>query len=217
MLPFTAEVFFRFVGQYNESIWPAPLLGWLCCIAMAALAFRAGATSGRIIGALLVGVWAWVGIVFHYLHFAGIFFGAPVFAALFLLQAILLAWSGVFRGRAFVLRAGPVGGAGLGLIGFALFCWPLIDWLSAGDWRHVRLAGTTPSPTIVFTAGILLLVKGRVPLHLAMIPLVCSALGGAGAWVLGMPEALSLPLAGVGSFVILIWKNRRERTGCAVA
>ena len=72
------------------------------------------------------------------------------------------------------------------------------------------LFGVAPGPTTIFTIGMLLLVSGRTPLHLALIPLLWSLIGGATAWLLGAPEGLALPLAGVGGVALILWKNRQQ-------
>ena len=208
MLPFTEEVFFSLVARYNAAIWPLPIIGWLICLAAVVLMLRGGGKGGRAIPGLLAGLWSWVGIAFHHYHFSTIFFAAPLFAALFLVQALLFAWAWQARSVAFRFRSGPVGGAALGLLAFALVGWPALDWIASGDWRSVRLAGMTPAATTAFTLALLLLAEGRLPLILAVIPLIWAVVAGAGAWVLGMPEAVSLPFAGVGTFALMLWQRR---------
>ncbi len=56
----------------------------------------------------------------------------------------------------------------------------------------------------------LLLTEGRTPLRLALIPVLWSLIGGATAWLLGVPEGLALPLAGVGGIALILWKNRQQ-------
>ena len=62
----------------------------------------------------------------------------------------------------------------------------------------------------IFTIGLLLLVEGRTPPHLVAIPVLWSLIGGAAAWVLGVPEGAVLALAGVGGGSLIVWKNRRQ-------
>jgi hypothetical protein len=75
--------------------------------------------------------------------------------------------------------------------------------------------GVAPAPTAVFTLGMLLLTAGKAPVHLAVIPLLWSLGGGATAWILGITAGLTLPLAGVVGFGLVLWKNRRARLGAA--
>jgi len=55
----------------------------------------------------------------------------------------------------------------------------------------------------------LLLSEGRVPLHLAVIPVLWCLIGGTAAWLLNVPEDLALLLAGVSGMALVLWKKRR--------
>ena len=135
---------------------------------------------------------------------------APVFGGLFAVQAVLLAWSGGVRGRlAFRFGRDVFGWAGLGLAAGALALYPLLAWLGGHGWPEAALAGVAPSPTVLFTFGLLLGIAPRSPLHLLVIPVLWSLIWGAAAWVLPIPEDLALPLAAVVATGLIVWKNRR--------
>src|SRR5690606_41769504 len=120
MLPFTEEVFFSLIASYNTAIWPLPAVGWLLCVAAVVLTLRGDAGDGRSIPGLLAGLWGWVGLGFHYHHFSTIFFAAPMFAAVFVVHALLFPWPELSRRAAFRFRSGPRGGSPLGLLAFAV-------------------------------------------------------------------------------------------------
>ena len=164
-----------------------------------ALALRAVRHGDRAVGALLALAWLWVGIGYFILHFAAIDFSAPIYGAFFVLQALLLIWSGVIRNRlAFRFRADLFGWCGLALAFAAALAWPLADGLLGQGWPSVRVVGLAPGPTTVFTLGMLLLCDGRTPLHLAVIPLLWTLIAGAMAWILSIPQDLGLPVVGIG-------------------
>jgi hypothetical protein len=150
--------------------------------------------------------------VFHLQHFAAINFMAPVYGLLFLAQALLFAWTGVLRGRiAPRLDGSLVGWAGLALIGYSVIGFPA---LALGIGRGVEgasVVGLAPDPTAMFTLGLLLLAVGRAPVHLAVIPVLWTLVAGATAWALGVVEDLILPLFGLGSLGLILWKNRQRR------
>ena len=105
MLPFTTEVFFSNFAQYNAAIWPAQVVAYGLGLLALLLAMRPIRGSGRIVVAILAIFWAWTGLAYHLTYFATINFLAPVFGAAFVLQALLFAWAGAFRGRlAFAFR-----------------------------------------------------------------------------------------------------------------
>jgi len=211
MLPFTAEILFSSFGQYNQALWPLPILAPALALALIVLALRPVRHGARTIAALLALAWLWVGVGYHFLHFAALDFAAPVYGALFVLQGLLLAWTGVLRDRlVFGFGADLFGWCGLALALAAAVAWPVVDGLLGHGWESLRVAGLAPGPTAIFTLGLLLLTAGRTPLHLALIPLLWTLVAGATAWVLSIPQDLALPAAGVAAFALILWKNRRH-------
>lgn len=213
MLPFSEEVFLSVFEVYNRAIWPAQVVAYLLGLAAVLLAFRRVPFGDRMIGAILALAWLWTGIAYHWMHFATVNFVAPAFAAVFVLQGLLLAWSGVLRGRLdFRFRPGLFGWTGLVFTVYAMALYPLSAWLAGHAWPQMAMFGVTPCPATIFTFGMLLLIKGRTPLHLLVIPLLWSLVGGTAVWLLRIPEDAALPLAGLGGFGLVLWKNRRYQT-----
>lgn len=210
MLPFSAEAFFALFESYNRAIWPAQIGAYLLGLAALGLAFRPAPWSGPAIAAILALAWAWNGIAYHHLHFAEINFLAPAFALFFVVQAVLFAWSGAVRGRlAFRFRPSVAGWSGLAAVVFAMAVYPLLGWLGGHGWPQAPMFGVAPCPTVIFTFGMLLLAEGRVPAWLLVIPLAWSLVGGSAAWLLQVPEDLSLPVAGILGTALILWRNRR--------
>lgn len=210
MLSFSPEVFFSLFEQYNRAIAPAPVAAYGLGLAVVFLCLMPVPNGGRIVAAILGALWAWNGIAYHLMHFAEINFMAPVFAAFFLAQGLLFAWTGAFKGKiAFSFRPDSVGWIGLGLAVFAMAVYPLLGWLANHGWPRAAMFGVAPCPTTIFTMGLLLMIEGRTPLHLVAIPVLWSLVGGTAVWLLAVPEDLALPLAGLGGLGLVLWKNRR--------
>ena len=210
MLPFDAEVLTSLYEQVNRAIWPGQFLALVLGLGVVVLAVRPVAQSARTIGWVLAAGWVWTGAVFHLTYFAPLNFAAPVFGWLFILQAALLGWTMGVRGH----EAGghPIdafGWVGLGLALAALIVAPLAEGLFRAGWAAVQLPGLTPDPTAVFTLGVLLMLRGRAPLHLALLPALWLAVSVATAWMLEAPDAMVLPVLGLAGALLLPWKNRR--------
>jgi hypothetical protein len=217
MLPFTADVLFSSFEQYNRALWPLPILALVLALAALLLTLRPVRGGDRAIGALLAIAWLWVGVRYHTMQRAAIDFAAPLYGAFFVLEGLLLAWTGAIRGKlAFRFRAGLSGWIGLVLALVATIAWPLADWLWGPGLPSVRLVGLAPAPTALVTLGLLLLIQGRTPLHLTVIPLLWTLVAGATAWILGIPQDFFFPLTGLGALVLILWKNRRQNHGRTV-
>ncbi|MDX1540282.1 MAG: DUF6064 family protein, partial [Geminicoccaceae bacterium] len=180
MLPYTANVLFSNFAQYNAALWPLPVAAVLLALAALVLAFRPVRHGDRIVSSLLVLAWLWTGYGYHYLQFAQINFAAPIYAGFFLLQGLLLAWTGLARGHlAFGFRSDAFRWLGLLLALAAALAVPLADGLLGYGWESVRIVGLAPTPTAVFTLGLLLMSGPPPARHLAIIPLLWSLVAGA--------------------------------------
>lgn len=207
-LPFTPEVFLSLFAQYNAAVWPAQIGAWAAGLAIVAATRWPFAGSGRLIAALLAAMWLATGFAYHWTFFATINFVAPVFALFFVVQALLLAWTGIVRGRlAFEFRRDAAGAAAFGAMVWALAVYPLTNLLAGHAWPQMPAFGLTPCPLVIFTMGMLLAIRGPTPWHIVVIPVAWSLVGGSAAWLLAMPEDIALPVAGLGGAVLVTWTN----------
>ena len=206
MIAFTPEVYFALFEHYNLAIWPAQLIAYALGVLALVLAFSKSPLSSRIIGGVVVLFWLWNGLVYHALYFAQINFMAPVFAAFFVIEALLLAWFFVLRGDV-ELRVDRdlASWTGIALMIFAMAIFPLLGALAGHGWPQAAVFGVAPSPTLIYTLGILLLAQPRMPVLPAVIPILWALI----SWLLGIAEDISLPVAGIVTLVLFIRKNRR--------
>jgi hypothetical protein len=208
-LPFTSDVFFSLYETYNRAIWPAQAVAYALGIAVLLLALRPLPAGARITPAVLSAFWLWTGIAYHLNYFLEINFAALGFGALFILQGVLLAGSALAGRHPVRFRADVVGWSGLCLALFALGGYPLVGWLVGHGWPRAAVFGVAPSPTVIFTFGMLLMVEGGAPLFLAVVPFLWSLIGTGAVYLLGATEDLSLLLAGVAGLGLLAWNRRR--------
>lgn len=124
-LPFNKEEFFEVFRLYNSVVWPMQVVLIGAGLAAAALAL---AGVSRIVSALLVVLWLWMGMVYHWHFFSAINPAARLFAVLFVAQALLLLWLGWQRRRLHLRWHGNLpGGLAASLIAFALIVYPLLN------------------------------------------------------------------------------------------
>jgi hypothetical protein len=187
---FSLHSYYRLFELYNAAIWPTQVVAVALGLAIGALLRRAEPRRGRLIAAIVAVCWLWVAIAFHAHRYATLTWSARYFAWGFGLEAALLLWTGVVRGRlAFERRPW-----GLAIFLFALVVQPLIGLLFGRTWRQAEIFGVAPDPTAIATLGVLLLAAGRVRWELMVLPLLWCAISGATLLSMKAPDA-GIPLA----------------------
>jgi len=213
MLPFTTDRFLAVFGEYNEAIWPAQPVAWALGLLAALLAVRPAGPSDRVVCGILAVFWLWMGGVYHMLYFAEINPLAPLFGAAFIAQSTLFAWQAVAPGGIdFRFRADAAGILGLAFMAYGLVVYHLLGPPFGHGWPRMPVFGVAPCPTAIFTFGVLLTARGRVPWRLLVVPVLWSLVGGSAALILAMPEDYGLIVAGVvGTWLIARRKLRAAR------
>ncbi len=195
---FSLHSYYRLFELYNSAIWPAQVVAFATGLAMWPLLRRAEPRRGRVIAAILAGSWLWIAIAFHATRYAKLTWVARDFAWGFGLEAALLLWAGVVRGR-LVFDRRP---AGVAILLFALVAHPLLGLLFGRSWRQVEIFGVAPDPTVIATLGVLLLAAGRVRWELLALPLAWCGISGATLLSMKAPDAW-IPTAAAALFVSL--------------
>jgi hypothetical protein len=149
-----------------------------------------------------------MGLVYHIIFFAQINPAAYVFGALFILESILLIYYGILRKKMkLVYNKDLFSYSGITLIFFAIAIYPLIGFF----FGHIYPASPTfglPCPTTIFTFGILLFNKGKLPFGLIVIPVIWSLIGFAAALKLGIYEDTGLLIAGIVTVILAFYRRK---------
>jgi Family of unknown function (DUF6064) len=208
-LPFSRDQFFQVFGYYNEAVWPAQwILFGLALISIAA-ALAKVRFGDQAVALVLASLWTWMAIVYHWIYFAAINPAAYVFAILFGLQAALLLWLGVVKGRLVFRWPGRLRGwLGAAFVLYALIFYPLLNQALGHRYPQTPTFGL-PCPTTIFTLALMMWLKRPFPLVLLVIPLIWAVIGGSAAFLLGVPQDLGLLPAGLVAMAIS--GNRRMR------
>ena len=206
--PFTVEQFLDSFARYNEAVWPAQIVLYLVAALLLALAARATPRSSRWISGLLAVLWAWTGVVYHWGFFASINTAAYLFGSVFLLQATAFVVAAARERLSFRFGRDGYALTGAVLIAYALIAYPILGALAGRAYPDGATFGL-PCPTTIATFGILLWVRGRVPLWLLAIPAAWSLMGFSAAIHLGIAEDYGLLVSGLVGTLAILHKNRR--------
>lgn len=206
-LLFSARTYYRLFELYNRAIWPAQILALLLGLIILWRLHRAGSRQGLVVTIILAASWLWTAWAYLLGHYDTINWAARYFAIGFVVEALLLIWTGIIRNRLlFQPYKNWIGRSGLMLFLVALVIQPLIGPLVGRDWRQAEMFGIAPDPTVLATLGVLLTVDKRPPWGLMIIPLIWCALSGATLWTMGAPDAWVMPVASLGALGLAIYR-----------
>ena len=214
-MPFSVEEFFAVFAAYNTAIWPLQIAAYVGGFAVVAMLWRPSRMADTGIFLVLSAMWVMNGIGYHWMHFAPVNPAARVFAALFVVQAVLLAVAPLLsRERAVFGHAGSgvrwIAGA---LIVFAMILYPLLGFAFGHRYPAIPVFGVAPCPTAIFTIGVLLLGDWKTVRWLLIIPAVWSVIGGSAAVLLSVPQDYGLIAAGFIALGIAVAGRRLRANG----
>ena len=206
-LPFTVSEFLDVFARYNNAVWP---LQWVMAgVALLAAVAAIRGRGGRLVSSYLAIQWAWTGVAYHWIFFARINPAARVFAAIWLAGGVAFAWAGAVKGKlSFRTPARYRQLAGIALIAYALFLYPLLGHLDGRVYPFAPTYGA-PCPVTILTIGLLWLARPPFPRVLLIAPLLWAAIGSIAAFALDVREDLGLLVAGLSAVALLYRGPRR--------
>lgn len=208
-MPFTVEQFFEVFRRYNEAVWPAQVAAVVDAFIAVGAALRGGRRANKLIAIVLAALWFWMGAVYHLQFFRQVNPAAVIFGVTFLIQAALFIWLGVAHDRlTFDPRLDVAGVLGSALILYSLGVYPMLG----SAFGHSYPASPTfglPCPTTIFTLGILLWARPRVPIALLVVPIGWAVIGTTAAVQLGVGEDFGLAVSALLSLPLLLRQGRQ--------
>ena len=152
-----------------------------------------------------------MGGVYHMLFFSTINEAANIFGLLFILQGILFLRYGFITSQTFELKKDSYGIAAAILIIYALFIYPAIGYYYGHIYPYSPTSGL-PCPTTIFTFGILVLSKQRLPFYILIIPFIWAIIGFSTALKLGIYEDSGLMISAILLSVLNLIKQKKITT-----
>jgi hypothetical protein len=205
-LLFSARTYYRLFELYNADVWPLQIVALALGLAILVLIWRAPAWSGRAVTAILAVCWLFVAWAYLHERYDSINWIARYFAIGFVLQAGLLAWTGVMRDRLRFDVRDVIARIGFALVVYALAVHPLIPLFTGRPWTQAEIFGLAPDPTAIATLGVLL-ADDRPRWHLLALSLLWCAISGLTLWTMEQPEA---PMLGIAASMVIILAVRQR-------
>jgi hypothetical protein len=207
-LPFTRSEFFGVFVSYNTSVWPLQVVFNAAAVLVLIAVLVRRPNAYRLTLLVLALLWLWMGVVYHYGFFRPINPIAAGFAALFIVEALLLLYAATSPGQIAVQldSRGSLGGA---LVAYGLLLYPIVGRLAGHKYPEAATFGL-PCPSTLFTVGVLLWVRPLRP-TLFVIPVLWSLTGITAALRLGVYEDTGLGVSAIAGFVAIIVGLRRRR------
>lgn len=156
----------------------------------------------------LAALWMWMGVVYHGYFFSIINKAAFIFGFFFLLQSFLFLFFTTQRKITFEFRNNIKGFTSICIILYALVLYPVVGAFDGHTYPGVPTFGL-PCPTTIFTFGILLMIKNKIPVYLLLIPLAWSLIGISAALNLGMIEDFGLIISALLTTLLLFHRHEK--------
>ncbi len=214
--PYSPEQFFGAFAAYNLGIWPMQVVAYLLALVALAFVLRPSRYSDRAVGAVLAGLWLWVGAVLHIAYFTSLGPAFYLFGAFFLVEGALLLAVGVLRPRlAFRVRADWLSALGGLLVVYAMLVYPIVGQLTGHVYPSAPVFGVAPCPLVIFTFGLFLWTDARLPRHLLVVPAFWALLGSNAVLPpFSIYQDVGLLLSALAASPLLIWRvGKRGQRG----
>jgi hypothetical protein len=199
------------LAQLNEGWWPAHLAAYALACAALGLALARRPEAARWVTALLAALWVGCAGVYFLAGFSRLSPAAYAFAVIFVLEGLGLVWAGWRRpGLEFVPRLDGYGVLGVLLVLYALLGQPLLGAYLDQPWPHLGLVGLDPNPTVLFSLGMLMFSRGRLPKQLLAVPVLWCFLGFLLAVEFGIRQDVVILPAGLAAVSLLLPRDLKH-------
>jgi hypothetical protein len=201
---------FEAFGNYNKAFWPMQVIAYVLGVLAVLWAIKRIKYSDNIILLILSYFWLWAGFVLCIIFFAPDYKAFYILGGLGIMQGFLFLFYGLRSHKLlplFTFRTDMYGIIGAIYILYALILYPFIGYLTGYPYPNHPIFGA-PCPVCIFTFGLFLWARKRLPTGILVIPLIMS-ISGIFPIVLGLYADIGLVIGGIGGFFLVLQKNRR--------
>lgn len=204
----TGEQLLQIFAEYNAKIWPMQIAAYLLGIIAVILAFKFSIRSICIATSILAFLWLWVGLVFWLPYGIQGFVPGIIFSVIFILQGALFVWQAFKPHLRFGTYSPGFAWIGMIFIVYAMLGYPFVGYLIGHTYPRTPPFGLTPCPLIIFTLGLFMLTRKKIPKLLLIIPFFYSLSGI--IWIAqGIYEDIGLVAAGLICVPLLLWRDHK--------
>ncbi len=201
--PFTIKQFFGVFEHYNLGVFPSQLLLITAGLLSLLLIVRGSSVRNQFAGGLTGLLWLWMGLVYHIIYFSGINPAAKIFGVAFIIEGILILYETFIRKRMVIdIKNGTESYLAFFFLVFGIFIYPAIGYIITHEAARTIALGL-PCPTTIFTFGILILAKEKIPGYILVIPTLWALIGLSAAIHFEVPQDFLIIVAGVSAIFII--------------
>jgi hypothetical protein len=209
-LPFTISEFLDVFKSYNNSVFPLQFIFLVLALTVIyGILFKVRFICKSVFY-FLGFLWMWIGVVYHGYFFSTINKAAFVFGFFCLLQSFLFVIYGSGKKMRFEFNRSITSTAAVAILIYAIVIYPVFAYFN-GHAYPATPSFSLPCPTTIYTFGILLLVKQRLPAYLLIIPFAWSLIGITAALKLHMEEDFGLIISALITSILLYYKQERVK------
>jgi len=208
----TGEQLLEVFAAYNQQIWPVQILAYTLGVIAFVVAYKKTSWASRVNFAILTFFWLWVGLLFWLPSALQGFSIGYVFMGLFLVEGFLLLIQAVKGKLTFGTYNRVHTIVGMLMIFYAMIGYPLVGFFVGHRYPYTPPFGLTPCPLIIFSFGLILLTRVKIPFSLLMIPFLYGLSGI--LWIsIGIWEDIGMVLGVLISFVLILQRNKKLKAG----
>lgn len=204
--------------EYNPAVWPMQIITYVLAVGVIVLLFVKWKQSSRVIASVIAFLWLWSGLVAIILFFGTVSSQYYFWGSLWIIQGLVFIYYGVLK-PGFQFRFSKDLSVYLGflLILYALVVYPIIGALSGHAFPGGPIFGVAPCPVCIFTFGVFMMTRRRIPVYIFVFPLIWSILGIYAAIRMNVFADIGMAFAGVMGTAFIVYNNKvlknREKSG----